>query len=201
MLEDVVAIDGPSPFRAWGVGGFLSPQALATATTALLDLDTNTLEFFDLEPAELLADLVRRFDGCNLVRGVRHSAGTLGVEVVVIGASRPATAIFDTGAAGTDVAADIFPGVITGIEQEGGRGVGGSSISARSLRMQQLEVGDARLLLPVLSVRDEIPSPLDAGLGEVPEALIGMDLLRGTALVVTPGDPGEVWWFVSSNDA
>lgn len=201
VLEDVVAIEGPPPFQEWGVGGFMSPQALSTTTTAVLDLGTDTLEFFDREPTDLLTDLAKRFDGCNLVQGVRHYAGTLGVEVSVVGAARPATAIFDTGAAGTEMAADIFPSVITGAEQEGGRGVGGSSIAVRSLGTQRLEVGDARLVLPVLSVRDEIPSPDDAGPGEFPEALIGMDLLRGTALVVTPRDQGGVWWFVSSNEA
>jgi predicted aspartyl protease len=198
-LRDVAAIDGPPPFRAWGVGGFLSPQALANRRTALLDLRAHTLEFFDREPTELLSDLMNRFGDCELVHGVRHTAGTLGVDVAVAGA-RPAIAIFDTGAAGSDVAASIFPKTIEGTEHTSGRGIGGSAISARTLEMQPLKVGHLRLTVPVLSVRDEIPVPHNADRTEVPEALIGMDLLRATALAITPPGDGAVWWFVGGRE-
>ena len=95
------------------------------------------------------------------------------------------------------MAADVLPGESSGVEQVGGRSVSGSSIPARTLPKQELEVGDGRLVVEVLFVRDEIPSPEDAGPGEAPEALIGMDLLRGTGLVITPREQGDVWWFVS----
>ena len=37
-LRDVVAIAGPPPFAAWGVGGFLSPQHLHPTARVLIDL-------------------------------------------------------------------------------------------------------------------------------------------------------------------
>lgn len=198
-LRDVVAIDAPEPFLGWGVGGFLSPQLLAPNATVVLDLMQNRIDIMDGEATVVVADLVRRFDHLALEAGVRHAAGTIGIEVRVPPAS-PVVAIFDTGAAETDIAARALGTTAEGIRRASGRGVGGSEIETAVLEDQRLEVGTTRLKVPALGVRPEIPPPDDAAEGEIPLALIGMDVLRGTAVVIAPRDHGSVWWLVSNDE-
>lgn len=195
MLQEVVAIDGPEPFRDWGVGGFLSPQALAVDATVLLDLATDRIDIVGDESATAVADLVRRFDNSVLLEGTRHAAGTLGIHVRVPPA-RPVVAIFDTGAAETEFAADALETTVDGVVRLSGKGVGGSEIRVTILKDQDLDIGTVQLRVPNLGVRDEIPAPHDAAESEIPRALIGMDVLRGTAIAITTPDQGSVWWCV-----
>lgn len=198
-LSVLAAVEGPQPFAEWGVGGFLSPQRLMPEATVVLDLITNRLLVLDGAAEAVRAHLSARYEGSLLVAGVRHSSGTLGVTLSVLPFD-PVVAIFDTGADGTEVAAiavaaDGLPPVASG------RGVGGTVIEVGELPEQVVRVGEARFALPVLSVRDRIPTPEGAKDDEVPHALIGMDLMKGTVLAIAPEHDGSVWWFVDGRHA
>lgn len=198
-LSRVVAIEGPEPFAEWGVGGFLSPQRLWPEATVVLDLIRDRLLVLDGPAEAVRAQLSERHESCVLVTGVRHSSGTLGVTASVL-PFHPVVAMLDTGAGGTEVAAlavaaDVEPWVTSG------RGVGGTVIEVAELAEQALQVGEARYALPILSVRDRIPTPEGAKDDEVPHALIGMDLMKGTVLAIAPEHDGSVLWFVDGRHA
>ena len=194
-LQDVTAIDGPEPFREWGVGGFLSPQHLAADATVVLDLAVNRLAIVVGGLERVSSDLRDRLGEFVVLEGVRHSADTLGLRVRISPAP-PIVAILDTGAAETEVAAAALGRTADGPAVSSGRGVGGSSIEVRSLTDQILEVASARLPIARLGIRDTIPAPEDARESEIPLALIGMDLLRGTVIVIPPRPRTSLLWFV-----
>ena len=62
-LRDTVAITGPAPFEGWGVGGFLSPQHLDPAASAVLDLVHDRFLLIDAEGdhGTVAGDLARRY--------------------------------------------------------------------------------------------------------------------------------------------
>ena len=193
-LHEVVAIDGPEPFREWGVGGFLSPQRLAVDATVVLDLVANRLGVVADDVDAIASDLRHRLGELVAVEGVRHAADTLGFHVRVP-PGPPIVAILDSGAADTDIAAAAVDRA-DGPVRSGGRGVGGSAIEVTTLTGQILEVGPARLPIARLGVRDTIPAPDDAPESEIPQALIGMDLLAGTVVVIAPRPRASLIWFV-----
>jgi hypothetical protein len=80
-----------------------------------------------------------------------------------------------------------------------GYGVGGAALETYELHDQVFDVGEARLPVPVLAVRDHIPAPEGAPSHEEPDAVIGMDLLGGTILRISPRSRGQVSWVVPSN--
>jgi predicted aspartyl protease len=197
VLRDVAAIAAPESFLEWGVGGFLSPQCLASEATVVIDLIANRLHVSEADPDGAAAEFGSDYPQCLLLEGSRHSAGTLGIEVRVP-PGPTVVAIFDTGSAQTEVASIAVATAIDAAPTSSGRGVGGRNIDTKSLADQELTVGSARLRVPVLHVRSEIPGPQDAALHEVPNALLGMDLLRGTALAlgIPPRSGGTLWWAV-----
>lgn len=198
-LQEVVAIDGPEPFHEWDVGGFLSPQRLAEDATVVLDLAAERLDVEADDADAVSARLLHRLGELVPLEGAQHVAGTLGFHLRVLPAE-PVVAFLDTGAAETEVAAVAVEGAVDGPVRSGGAGVGGSAITLPSLKDQQLEVGRIRFRVEHLGVRDTIPAPDDAPEGEIPLGLIGMDLLRGTIIVIAPRRAGRVWWYVSADD-
>lgn len=73
---------------------------------------------------------------------------------------------------------------------ESGHGVGGGTAIGFEMADQVLRVADARLPVPSLLVRKEIG---------VAQGLVGMDLLRGTVLVVRADLSRRVLWLVAPN--
>ena len=193
-FSDVPAIEGPAPFAAWGVGGFLSPQRLHADATVVLDLVRNELIVLAGSADACRTHLAERFKGCLIVAGDRHLAGTLGVKVAVLPHDE-VVGIFDSGAGSTDVAAVAVAGA-TSSEGASARGVSGSEFEARRLSDQVLAIAGVRFPVANLGVREEIPAPEEAPPHEVPQALIGMDVLRGTVLAIPPLPSGRLWWFV-----
>lgn len=100
----------------------------------------------------------------------------------------------------SEVASTVVAGG-RGKPADSGRGVSGTEIAATQLLDQVLTVGDHRFSLPVLSVRDHIPPPEGAAAHEAPGALIGMDVLAGTILAMTPERHRDVWWIVPVDDS
>lgn len=184
-LRGVVAIEGPAPFERWGIGGFLSPQRLHGSAYAVLDLIDDRLMLVDADPHTVPVWLSGRHRSMRSMVVPRASG-----EAIVIEASiephPPVRAILDTGSAGTDFARAAVPG-LTGARAGAGFGVGGTQAVGASVTDQTLRVGEARLPIPVLTVRDHI---------EAHDAMVGMDVLGGTVLAVCAEHDRPVIWLV-----
>ena len=95
--------------------------------------------------------------------------------------------MLNTGGRGTEFASDAVPG-LAGVEREQvGHGVGGTAVRGMQVGKHALHVGAATFRVPGLVVRDEVGSM---------QGLIGMDVLRGTVLIVSADDRRPVRWLV-----
>ena len=93
--------------------------------------------------------------------------------------------LLDSGAPVTDVARTAVPG-----------------FSDEVAGNQILVVAGVAFPLAALHVSDEIPPPEGLTGDDAPHGLIGMDVMKGTVLVIPPVDAGEpVQWFVRSPSA
>ena len=111
----------------------------------------------------------------------------------------PVVALLDSGAGGTEFATAAVT-TLVGATADGGRGVSGVPITVTTVGDQIVAIGDTRRRLPELSIRPTIPTPDGADPGEAPQALLGMDCMRGTALAIGPQRLGFVRWFVLPTD-
>jgi hypothetical protein len=189
ILDDAVAITGPAPFEGWGVGGFLSPQRLHPTAFAVLDL---------VEDVFLLVDPEGDRAAIGTWLGNRHPDLTALTLPRVAGEATPVVdasiepfpsvpAMFNTGGRGTEFAAAAVPG-LDGVEPDRlGHGVGGNAVLGSSVADRTLLVEDVTFSVPRLLVREEVGSM---------QGLIGMDVLRGTVLVVSADDRRPVTWLV-----
>jgi hypothetical protein len=64
-----------------------------------------------------------------------------------------------------------------------------SWVAEQVISDQVLEVGEAKFSLPQLLVRDDMPQL---------QGMIGMDLLRGSVLVISPKADDPIHWPISS---
>jgi hypothetical protein len=186
-LHDAVAIAGPSPFEGWGVGGFLSPQHVHATAHAVVDLIDDRFLLLDGDLAATRDWLAARSP--NLVALALPRAANEQTPVVEA-AVEPFPAVptmLNTGGRGTEFATAAVPGLHGTVPDRLGLGVGGSAVPGSEVAGRMLRVGGARLALPRLLVRDEIDSML---------GLIGMDLLRGTVLMVSADPARGVLWLV-----
>lgn len=99
----------------------------------------------------------------------------------------PVVTMLDTGGKVTEFVDAAVPGRGRGPRKGAGHGVGGCQVTGSEVEGQTLVVGDARLPVPRLLVRDEMDGY---------EGLVGMDLLRGTVLTVTADPTRPVIWQV-----
>ena len=93
--------------------------------------------------------------------------------------------MLNTGGRQTEFASAAVPGLRGTAEERGGTGVGGGRVVGSDVGERVLLVGDARIPVPRLVVRDEMDDP---------PGLVGQDVLRGTALICSADtDRGAVW--------
>ncbi|HSL26240.1 MAG TPA: hypothetical protein VLA54_08160, partial [Acidimicrobiia bacterium] len=100
----------------------------------------------------------------------------------------PVVTMLDTGGKRTEFAEAAVPALLGGTAVESGRGVGGATAISSEVNDQVLRVGSATLPVPSLLVRKEIGTA---------QGLVGMDLLRGTVLVVSADPSRPVLWLLS----
>ncbi|HEX9683123.1 MAG TPA: aspartyl protease family protein [Acidimicrobiales bacterium] len=197
LAAHAAAIAGPPPFAEWGVGGFLSPQALWPDNTVVLDFARRRLLVFAGHDDAANAHIESGDGDPVILGGVHHVAGTVGIEVAV-SKHEPVVAFFDSGANLTEVSITAASGEL-GEKAISGHSVSGAELETYELHDQVLDVGEARLPVPVLAVRDHIPVPEGAPTHEEPDAVIGMDLLGETILKISPRSRGQVSWIVPSH--
>lgn len=192
-LRSVVAIEGPSPFLRWGVGGFLSPQNLHSAAFAVIDLLGNTLILVEGDASDIASWARLRFPTLKMLSLQREPGEGVFVDAAVAPFETVKT-MLNTGTGSTEFAIAAVPGLRGTPPESTGLGVSGAEVHGEEASGHTLRVGDATFSIPVLFVREAMPP--EHGLGQV-----GMDVLRGTVLVVSANEDKPVFWLVPTRDA
>jgi hypothetical protein len=188
VLHDVVAITGPPPFAGWGVGGFLSPQHLHPTAWAVLDLRGDRFVLVEGKADEVagwLRDRTPELELLELPRDISEATP------VIEGAIEPFDVVptmLNSGGRGTEFATSAVPGLVGVPEDDPGKGVGGASVVGVVVDGQTLTIGGARFAIPRLLVRETI---------DTMHGLVGMDVLRGTVVVVSADRTQPIWWLVA----
>lgn len=185
-LHDVVAIPGPPPFVGWGVGGFLSPQHLHPEAWLVLDLDSERLVLVDGESGDVAEWLADRWPGFHLTELERLASDPTILVRAAIDPFEPVVVLLDTGGKSTVFAAKAVPG-LAGEHSGAGRGLSGTRIVGEMVDDQTLVVADMRLPVPRLVVSEAVDGQ---------DGLVGIDVLRGTILVVRANRTKPVYWLV-----
>lgn len=190
-LQKCFAIAGPEVFRSWGIGGILSPQALYPSGWVILDLDSDLLRVLRGREGSGWEDVRGSHEGRPCLELTR-SAGIL-TAPVALEPHATVSGILDSGAPDTEFSRLAARGV-AGLESDSGAGVGGVRVTAGRLGPATIAIGETRIPVSSLSCRESIPAP--EGLEPAPRALLGMDLMRGTVVVLAPGSDGRAWWLL-----
>jgi Aspartyl protease len=186
-LANVIAIAAPGPFEPRGIGGLLSPQHLVPDAWMRLDMAGDRFMALAGAEADVATWLTDQAPGYQLYRLARAEDDT---TILVRGLIEPfdeVITLLDSGGKFSDVVASAVPGLSGDEIASSGRGVGGSESFGKVALDQVLRVGEARVPIPRLIVRDE---------AEGHGILVGMDLLRGTIVTVTADPALPVFWQV-----
>jgi hypothetical protein len=186
-LRDVVAIAGPPPFAGWGVGGFLSPQHLHPSARVLIDLRNDRLVVVESSGADPDAWLIARVPSLRPITLDRVPGEATVAVPAAIEPFATVPTMLNTGGRQTEFASVTMPGLHGTRDVSGGTGVGGGRVVGSDVGERVLLVGDVRIGLRRLVVRDEMESP---------PGLVGMDVLRGTALICSADLRRGVVWLV-----
>ncbi len=183
-LESVVVIPAPPPFPAKGIGGILSPQLLHPTAWIVMCMTHDELVIDQTDEPTFLAWLAGRHPGFQTLVLDRIEDGV----VVVEAAFEPLPALptlLNTGGKGTEIAASLVPDRPAGEPVRIGGGVSGADVMAERLGPATLAVGGHRIPVPDLAARVDM---------EGVQAMVGMDVLRGTVLACTANPTGRVIW-------
>jgi hypothetical protein len=186
-LQAVVAIMGPAPFAGWGIGGILSPQHLHPTAHVVVDLLDRRLTFVEGALLGVVALVAARSPTLRPLTLDRAAGDSTILVHACIDPFDPVVTMLDTGGKRTEFVPSAVPGLRGRRRGSGGRGVGGGQAFGAEVENQTLRVGDTTLAVPTLLLRDDI--------GNAP-GLIGMDILRGTVLVVSADEQQPVIWLV-----
>ena len=173
VLRDVIAIPAPPPFPGFGIRGILSPQHLHPTATAVMDMATNELLLIEASDDDLRSLLRDRLPGMTVHQLARDAdSGAVVVRAGIEGYPE-VRAVLDTGGKETEFAVSAVPGLIARQMQRLGAGVSGGGYEGGFVGPQTLIVGDARLSVPDLAIREQIHDV---------DAILSMDALRGTVI-------------------
>lgn len=175
-LHGAISIEGPAPFAGWGIGGILSAHRLDPHATLVLDLAHDTLL---LVTGEDIDDWLRgRYARMRALTLPRVPAETV-QTFAAVEPFDPVVVMLDTGSGDTAFARSAVPGLSGAPPVAMGRAVGGDELYGAQVRDQVLRFGDDTFPIAVMSIEEQPPR-------EHGEGLIGMDVLRGTVLAVSP---------------
>ena len=190
-LDSPVVIEGPAPFERWGIGGFLSPQALHPTATVVIDLRSNLLSLVEGALEDISREVSARhadLSGLSLPRvDVEGDALRL---VIVEAALKPSAAVrlmLNTGGNEAEIAPYAMSGPLDGPEGVRGRGLSGAPVMGLTRSDQRLTIGGASIALPEVTVREQSAAY---------DAQLGMAALRDTVLVVSPRRDLPVGWWI-----
>ena len=187
-LRRVAAIAGPPSFEGWGIGGFLSPQNLHPVGFVVMDLVENKLILVDVKTPDVADWLRARYPTMTL-----HSLQRQQGEGVFVHASvEPFPSVMtmvNTGTNDTEFARAAVPGLRGVPPESAGLGVTGAEVLGEEVPGQTIRLGGARLPVPVLFVREQMPR--EHGLAQ-----LGMNVLLGTVLAIGADATQPVHWLV-----
>jgi hypothetical protein len=186
-LRDVVSIPAPPPFPGFGIRGILSPQHLHASAWAVLDLVGDELLLVDGTDEELSAFLHVRAPTLSLLELPRDPAHKAVVVPVSIEGVAEVPTLIDTGGRNTEISAAAMPGVAIAASGRLGGGVSGADYVGGSVGKHLLAVQGHRVAMPEVHARENMPGI---------DALIGMDVLRGTVLACTAELTRPVFWVI-----
>ena len=186
-LGDTVAIAAPPRFVERGMGGLLSPQHLHPTALAVIDLTDNRFLLVEAGPDAVAGWAAARWPALVSIALSRVSGEPTPVVEASIEPFPPVPALLNTGGRATEFAAPAVPG-LRGVDPDRlGHGVGGSAVLGSEAMDRTLRVGAVRAAVPKLLIRAEITEIL---------GLIGIDVLRGTVVVVGADPATGVVWLV-----
>lgn len=176
-LEDLASTDVPSAFGPLGIAGFLSPQTFFTEGCLVFDFPAGKLYVLKCGFTEARAWLASRHPGSRIadLRRVPDNEGRRLLLSAAVAGRPPVTALLDTGGSHTEFAPEYLGVSDAAPGDTGGISVSGKAVQATSVPGQQVELGG--LLFGPMTLRSRVQKP-----GR--QALIGMDLLRSTVLLV-----------------
>ena len=186
-VSDVVAIEGPPRLDDLGVGGFLSPQRLSSVYWVAVDLVADRLLLIDADASSVNVWIDDAYPGLQHLSLERKSKELLVVDAA-IKPHPPVATMLNTGTEESEFARAAVPH-LRGDHHNRGLGVSGAEVAGQVISDQVLEVGEAKFSLPQLLVRDDMPQL---------QGMIGMDLLRGSVLVISPKADDPIHWLISS---
>ena len=185
-LHDVVAIDGPAPFAAWGIGGFLSPHNLHPSASVVIDLSADRLSLVAGQTDDVAGWLERRHRHLRALRLPREGGETVEVRAS-IAPFGPVTTMLNTGSGGTEFSAAAVPGLVGTAAADPGLGLSGASVDGHEVAGRSVVVAERVFPVATLLVRESMPPP---------PGQIGMDVLAGTVLAISPDVSEPVLWLV-----
>jgi aspartyl protease len=187
MLHEVVAIPAPPPFPAWGIGGILSPQHLHPSARVILDLVSDHLLIVNGSGAAVRAWLEQRSPTMTTLTLERDDDFP---SVVVLAAIRPYAEVptmLNTGGRQTEFSSEAIPAPARAAPGRLGGGVSGADVMGAKVGEATLTAAGHELRVPSLAVRTSMHDP---------QGLVGMDVLRGTIMVVSADVTRPVLWRV-----
>ena len=187
-LERVFTIPAPQPFVRMGIAGALSPQHLHPTAVAILDMAANELGLADATDDQV-ADLIEADGGAvlRLRRSPRHP--TTVIRAAIDGFAE-VDAMLDSGGKRTEFSAAAVHGLAEADPERLGGGVFGSDVMGWEAGPQTLVIGNHRLPVPSLAVRNNLDDP---------QAIIGMDVLAGTVIAAAADTSRPVFLRLRAN--
>jgi aspartyl protease len=183
-LESVVVIPAPPPFPSKGIGGILSPQLFHPTAWIVICMTHEELVLDESDEPALLAWLAGRHPDFRTIVLDRMQDGTVVVEASF--EPHPALpTLLNTGGKGTEISSSVLSEPTAGEMERVGGGVSGADVMAQRLGPSVLAIGGVRIPIPDLAARDAM---------EGVQAMVGMDVLRGTVLACTADPTGRVIW-------
>jgi Aspartyl protease len=184
-LYDVVSIPAPAPFPAMGIGGILSPQHLHPTAVAVVDLGAGELVLVEGDDGAIAAWIARRAPERATLTLRRDPAYATPVVAAAIEPFAELPVLLNTGGKGTEFAAGAVPGIAAAAPQRLGGGVSGADVLGGSAGPRTLLVDGHRIAVSSLAVRDSMHDP---------QGMVGMDVLRGTAVACAADRARPVVW-------
>jgi len=186
-LKECVSIPAPPPFPKFGIRSMLSPHRVHPTAFAVIDTAERELLFVDGSDSEVEEFLRSRQSGLTMLKLVRDPDHQSVVAMAAIEGFDEIPALLDTGGKKTEFSATALGGLTSAESQRLGGGVSGSDYAGWSVGPKSLVVGGQTLPVPALMVRAEMHDP---------QAIIGMDVMRGTVLAAAADLARPVFWQV-----
>ncbi len=188
VIDDALAIDGPAPFAGWGIGGFVSPEALMPDATVVLDLAEDSLQLWKGERGAIerqVSDDHPHHEAIILASVVRSDDPRPVVRATVDG--KAASFLINTGSKAAELDPTLSSAPVHGPEAALSKGVSGTEVTARVAASATWVVAGRSLTVPNVHVRPQ-KAQFDGQWGTA--------LLRGTVIAIGPTGTQTVTWWV-----